>query len=352
MRDLEPQGLALTYWFDAEAADEPYPVSVRFTGARVGGSGATGDAFQVVHTLERVVPGSGRIALSARISGISAGQWKVTATPLRGDGPRASTGLKSQAFLRLPTATTTGNTSYLPVARVLAPGVRVGAWPSLVGLGTVVALVLQALLASQRQVPVGRLLLVSLLACLTGLVGAKVYYVLTHRAEPGGLLRAGMSVQGFVLAALTTLGVGSWWAGISVGAVLDVTTPGLLFGMMIGRLGCLLGGCCAGLPTASRWGVWSSDRRVGVRRIPVQLMESAMAGAVAIAALVAVVSLDPPVDGLLLVAGLSTYIAGRQVLFPLRGIPRSTSWGRVTTLVLALLVLATAVGVLMSAAGS
>jgi len=50
----------------------------------------------------------------------------------------------------------------------------------------------------------------------------------------------------------------------------------------IGRLGCLLGGCCVGRPTTSRWAVWSSDRRVGTLRIPVQLMESAMAGVLAL----------------------------------------------------------------------
>ena len=349
IRDVEPQGLGVTYWFDAAATGDPYPVSVRFTGRRVSPAETGGpDTFQVVHTLDRVIPGSGRVALSARIPGITAGEWEVTATPLPGPtGGRPGTPAGRPPDL-LPTGTATGTTTYLPVARMLAPGVRVGAWPTLVGSGAALALVLQALLAAQRGLPVGRLLLISLTACLIGLLGAKVYYLLTHPQETGGLLRAGMSVQGFVLAALTTLVLGSGAADIPVGTVLDVTAPGLLFGMTIGRLGCLLGGCCTGLPTASRWGIWSSDRRVGVRRIPVQLLESALAGVVGTATLVAVLSVDPAVDGLLLVAGLSAYIAGRQILFPLRGIPRDTSWGRVTTLTVSLLVLAAAVTVLIA----
>ena len=48
----------------------------------------------------------------------------------------------------------------------------------------------------------------------------------------------------------------------------------------------------------------------------------------------------PPVTGLYLVAGLTAYIAGRQLLFPLRGIPRITNWGRGTGLVIAVALLA------------
>lgn len=347
VQDVQPQGLGVTYWFDAAPTGDPYPVSVRFTGRRVSPSDASGgpDTFQVVQTLNRVVPGSGRVALSARIPGVTAGEWEVTATPLAADGGGpASTAMTSGT---LPAGTATGRTAFLPVVRVLAPGVWVGAWPILVTLGAAVALLVQVALAGHRELPVGRLLAVSLLACLLGVIGAKAYYVLTHPRESGGVLRAGMSVQGFVLVALGTLLLGSWLVDVPVGPALDVSTPGLLLGMTVGRLGCLFGGCCAGLPTASRWGIWSSDRRVGVRRIPVQLIESALAGALAVLALSAVLSVDPPVDGIVLVAALAAYTAGRQLLFPLRGIPRATTWGRLTTLVVALLTLATALAVLL-----
>ena len=50
--------------------------------------------------------------------------------------------------------------------------------------------------------------------------------------------------------------------------------------------------------------------------------------------LLAVTLLDPGVDGLLFVIGLSAYTFGRQVLFPLRGIPRKTAYGRVAMMVL------------------
>lgn len=335
----EPHGLGLTYWFDAAPDGEPYPVSVRFTGRRVSGDEPPGprDTFETVRTLERVLPGSGRIALTSRVRDVPPGTWDVTATPVL---PKAADGSRAQPPpIPMPQGSAIGTSTFLPVANVRAPGVRIGAWPTLVGLGFVAALILQWVLGVQQDLPVGRILLVSLLAGLVGLAGAKVYYLQTHREEKTKVLTAGMSVQGFVIAAVSFLVLVGWVAGIPVGATLDVTAPGLLLGMTIGRLGCFFGGCCVGLPTASRWGIWSSDRGVGVRRIPVQLLESAMAGAVATLTLLAVVVLDPPVGGLVFLAGLSAYTFGRQILFPLRGIPRKTAQGRLVTMVVTGLVL-------------
>lgn len=147
-----------------------------------------------------------------------------------------------------------------------------------------------------------------------------------------------MSVQGFVIVAVATVLAGSILLDLPWGAALDATAPGLLLGMAVGRFGCLLGGCCAGQPASSRWGVWSSDRRLGVRRVPVQLLESALAGVVAALALLAVLQLGTGESGLDFVASLAVYVAGRQLLFPLRGIPRVTAHGRTITLVFASLV--------------
>ena len=341
---IEPQGLGLTYWFDAAPSGDPYPVSVRFTGRRVSGDGEAGpkDTFEVVKTIQRVLPGSGRIAMTTRVPGVTPGTWEVTATP---GVPRVADGSPAQATppVPMPRGSSTGTTAFLPVVNVRAPGVRIGAWPALVGLGFVAAMILQWALGVQRDLPVGRILLVSLIASLVGVVGAKTYYLATHRTEKTNALTAGMSVQGFVIAAISVLVLAGWVASIPVGAMLDVSAPGLLLGMTIGRLGCFFGGCCVGLPTASPWGIWSSDRGVGVRRIPVQLFESAMAGTIATLTLLAVILVDPPVGGLLFLAGLSAYTFGRQVLFPLRGIPRKTAQGRLVTMVATGLVLVASV---------
>jgi phosphatidylglycerol:prolipoprotein diacylglycerol transferase len=130
-----------------------------------------------------------------------------------------------------------------------------------------------------------------------------------------------MPVQGFVLGAIGTLALGALLLIRNVARVLDVTAPGLLFGMTVGRLGCLLGGCCAGRPTSSRLGVRSSDRRLFARRLPVQLFEGAVAAAAGLAGLLLItVGRDEPARAVF-VGALAAYTLGRQLLFPLRDLP-------------------------------
>lgn len=341
--EVAPQALGLTYWFDAAPRGNPYPVTIRFSGQRLQVQGKPGerDQFSVLGTVDPVLPGSGRIALTTRVADIAPGEWQVTAAPMTQPRARAGVGLRapSRRLRALPSGSSTGRTAFAPVVRVRAPGVRIGAWPMLVSLGTVVAVAVQALLAAREQLPVSSLLLISATACLLGLAGAKGYYLLTHRGQKTVVVTAGMSIQGFVVVAIGTTIAGALLANIPVGQLLDVTVPGLLFGMTIGRIGCFLGGCCVGLPTSSRWGVWSSDRRLGVRRIPVQLFESTLAGLLGGTALLAILFTSSSVDGVIFVAALAAYTLGRQLLFPMRGIPRKTAYGRMLTmLVMALAV--------------
>ena len=118
-------------------------------------------------------------------------------------------------------------------------------------------------------------------------------------------------MQGVVVAALGTFVVGATASGMSLGLMLDVTVPALLLGQAIGHLGCFFAGCCAGLPTSSRWGLWSSGRAVGARRIPARF------------------------DGFVVVAGFALYLVGRRLLFLLRNLPRRSARCRQITLVVA-----------------
>ncbi len=127
--------------------------------------------------------------------------------------------------------------------------------------------------------------------------------------------------------------------------LLDHTAPGLMLGMVIGRYGCFFGGCCAGRPTASRWGLWSSDRRVGVRRIPTQLLESAVALLIGVAALLALWLVEPRPAGVVFVGSIAAYTLGRQLLFPLRDRPPRPAWRRILVLALCAAVVAADVAV-------
>lgn len=328
LRDLEPRTLGVTYWFDAAPEGAPYCVRVHFSG-RLRGQPTPGQSrrFTALATVEDVLPGSGRIAVTTRIPDLPPGTWDVTATAVAPAPEGSGADWVSVNDPQLPSGTASGTTAFGPVVNVLAPGVRLWAWPALVGTGTVLALVIQSLLASRLQLPLRRLLPLSLVACVLGLLGAKAYYVATHRREWRGLLTPGLSVQGFVLVAIATLIGGSLLLGLPSGSVLDTTAPGLLFALAVGRFGCLLGGCCAGRPTRSGWGIWSSNRRLGVRRVPVQLMESALAGVLGALAFWAVLLLGTSAGGLVFIAGFAVYTAARQLLFPFRDIPRTTTRG-------------------------
>jgi len=227
--------------------------------------------------------------------------------------------------------------------RVRAPGARIGAWPTLVSVGVAVGVTMQLVLAARAGLSVGAVLAVSLMANLVGLVGAKLYYLGLHREPLRKLATTGMGIQGYVLGAIGTLVAGATVARIPLGQLLDVTAPGLLLAMGIGRLGCFFGGCCAGRLTASRWGLWSSDRHVGARRIPTQLLESALAASVGVAALISL-AVDHPA-GVVFVGAIAAYTLSRQLLLPLRDLPRKTTRGRTLVMLTAALIIAADVGV-------
>ena len=342
VEEADPQALGLTYSFDAAEDGEPYPLPIVFEGRRTGLTGRPGpqDSFRVVETIDPVLPGSGRITVTRRIENIAAGCWAVTAGP--GLDPAGAAPSDHPIPARVQAS---GNTGFAPIIRARAPGARIGAWPALVGTGAVVALTVQALLAAGAGLPVASVLLLSLASCLLGLMGAKLYYMAEHPQRRRGLMNmtSGMCIQGFVLAAVGAVVVGALLLRLPVGELLDVTTPGLLFGMAIGRVGCFFGGCCAGRPTTSRWGLWSSDRRLGIRRIPTQLFESGMALVLGVVTLLVMVTTTPSPQGLVFVAGIAAYTLGRQLLFPLRELPRNTAYGRVLTMVASGVVLAASV---------
>lgn len=332
VQEMEPQSLGVTYWFETEPTGEPYSVNLYLQGRRRGGEGTEGTHFNTVTTVKNVIPGSGPVSVTSRITDAQPGTWDITATPvrrIREDSPEEWEAVQDPL---LPAGGTSGPTLFAPFNRAIAPGVLIGAWPAMVSLGAVLGVGLQSALAGRLGLPNGLVAALTVIACLLGVLGAKAYYLVTHPEEKRRILTSGMSVQGFVITVVLVLLLGGWALSIPVGSLFDVSAPGLLLGMAVGRLGCLLGGCCAGRPTRSRWGVWSSDRRLGARRIPVQLLESSTALLICMTAATAVVTVGVSGGGLVFLATVAAYTAARQVLFPLRDLPRATTHGRQLTL--------------------
>jgi phosphatidylglycerol---prolipoprotein diacylglyceryl transferase len=347
--------LAVTYWFDPAPHSRTYPITVRFSGRRVDVKGRVhpGDRFVQDETIEEVVPGSGPISLTARVRGINAGSWAVTAhilghAPLA-CGPRSHTLAAPEAgplhlaarFWRrwAPSVQSAELVRTCPTPFARVPGILPGIWGAMVTLGIAVALLLQFLVISGDHLSVGPWLSVSLVAILVGIVGAKVWFIVLHRREHR---INGWCIQGFITGAILATAILLMLLDLPAGVFLDVTTPGLLVAMAVGRVGCFFAGCCGGQPTASRWGVWSSDQRVGARRIPTQLLESVLALSLGLGVLVADLGHGPE-GGVFFVGALAAYIMGRQGLLHLRAEPRKTRLGGLVTAALAGLVLVAAV---------
>ena len=322
------------------------------SGRRVGvvGVAQAGDQFVQDERLEGIVAGSGPVSLTARVFGINPGEWIVTAemrNPDLGDHGRR------ERATAVPTpepvypaawswsrwklsrgAATPVKTTWLPLIRV--PGVIPGFWAAMAVLGFIVALTVQALVISRSHLELDNGLAFSLLAIALGVVGAKVWFVLLRRRERRV---EGWCIQGLLAGVVIAATVGFAVFHIPVWTLLDVSTPGLFFGMAIGRVGCFFGGCCAGRPTAARWGLWSVlDQRVGIHRIPTQLMESLLALGVGLMAFVAVLG-KGPMGGAIFIAGVAAYTLVRQAILRLRGGPRKSALVTQLTAVAASLVL-------------
>jgi phosphatidylglycerol:prolipoprotein diacylglycerol transferase len=165
-------------------------------------------------------------------------------------------------------------------------------------------------------------------AVAAGVAGGKTWYAAVHQGRKWD----GWCIQGFVAgAAVVVAAAAIAGPGLPAGAFLAAATPALLIGMGIGRHGCFWAGCCTGRPTASRWGIWSSDRRLGCRRMPVQLLEAWMALGVGSAALATVLVAGLARSGLVAVAGLAAYTLVRQLILGLRAEPRQWRYGRPMT---------------------
>jgi len=344
--DAEPRGLAATYEFEAGGDDKPYTETISFTGLRVGAvNGDLRDRFERTSTVEDIPAHGGRVAVTARVQGINAGTWRITARPEHAAGKSGAV-TSSAADTRAPHRVLTASTRFAPLA--YGPSVRLASWPALVGTGAVVAVAMQGALLARAHANWWAAIFISAVACLIGYLCAKLWYLALHRAHPRTFLTAGACIQGFILGAVATMLVGAAIADLSIGTLLDATAPGLFFGMAIGRPGCWLTGCCAGRPTGARWGLWSSDRRVAIRRYPVQLLEAAGALVIAALALMSVLLVEPRWPGAIFVGAVAAYTLGRQFLFPLRADPHTRRGRQWTAAVCAAVLLAVAASLAIS----
>jgi phosphatidylglycerol:prolipoprotein diacylglycerol transferase len=292
------------------------------------------DALERQETV-RLVPGSGPVAITTRAEQVNAGEWLVRAHSAGPDGrvrildPAQLTvrrvwwpvrrSLRTKGNPVAPGAAVTARPRSAALA--VAPGIIPASWAGLVLAGVVAGIVVFMALLARQGIGSGGLA-VAVAACLAGAVGARGWYVMLQRGQVSGLPVCGLAIQGFIVGAALAVVPGLLLAGIPVGAFAGAAAPALFFAMAIGRQGCFLAGCCAGRPTASPWGIWSSDGRVGARRIPAQQLEALTCLLIGTGALVAVLRAGQPAGTAVLVGALAGWTLARQWLLAVRAEPR------------------------------
>ncbi|MCC7008655.1 MAG: prolipoprotein diacylglyceryl transferase [Acidobacteria bacterium] len=172
---------------------------------------------------------------------------------------------------------------------------EVGGWPVyaygvLLAVAYLVALQLAVVRARRRGLDGARIMDVGIYLIIAALVGAKLMLVVVDFryfvAQPRELLtlvRAGGVFYGGLLAALVTAIVLTRRYRLPLWTTADMFAPGIALGHVIGRLGCLLAGCCYGKPTTVPWAITFTNplalanvgTPLGIPLHPTQIYEAA-----------------------------------------------------------------------------
>ncbi len=352
LNQVAPVVLAVTYWFDPPPGADASSYTIRISAKRLNVTGRRQPADQVIHevTVNGIVTGCGPVAVMAKIQGINPGTWEVSAkivtTSDSGFRQKERQGKTTEMVppvyrsawswrkwsLRAASSTPI-ETCLAPFAK--PPAVIIGSWAVFVASGIVAAVGTQFWVVDLLKLDPARVLIASVTGIIAGAIGGKLWFVILHLREKR---LEGWCLQGMVAGIAVVFPALLAMLNLPVATILDASTPGIMLGLAIGRLGCFFTGCCAGRPTASKWGLWSSDRIVGMRRIPTQLMESGLALLLSVI-IFASIYFEKTFNGALFVAALSAYTLVRQGLLQLRLERRNSRFGSPLTAIAAAIVL-------------
>lgn len=143
--------------------------------------------------------------------------------------------------------------------------------------------------ARARGLDGGRVMDLGIWVIVSALVGAKLLLLLVDfdhfRQNPSelfSLVRSGGVFYGGLVLAVPVALLYARRAGLPVWTTADAFAPGIALGHVVGRIGCLLAGCCYGRPTTLPWGITFTSTRaaenvgtpLGVPLHPTQLYEA------------------------------------------------------------------------------
>ncbi len=140
----------------------------------------------------------------------------------------------------------------------------------LLAAGFLVGLKLARARARARGLDAGRILDLGIYVIVAAIVGGKLLLLVTDfqsfRQNPADLMSLARSGGVFYGGLLLSVAVAFWYMrrhALALWPTFDVFAPGIALGHAVGRLGCLMAGCCYGRPTSLPWGITFSDPFTG-----------------------------------------------------------------------------------------
>jgi phosphatidylglycerol:prolipoprotein diacylglycerol transferase len=242
----------------------------------------------------------------------------------------------------------------------------IGGWPVyaygvLLAAAYLAGLQLAVVRARRAGLDAARVMDLGIYLIIAALVGAKLMLIATdfryftsHPRELLSLVRAGGVFYGGLIGAFL---VGLWLVGrykLPVWKSADMYAPGIALGHVVGRLGCLMAGCCYGKQTTAAWGITftspiaadNAGTPLGVPLHPTQLYDAG-AELLILVFLLVFERRGRPFPGRTFWLYILLYAISRYIVEIYRGDPRGTVWGlstsqfvSVVTLPIALVMLA------------
>ena len=156
-------------------------------------------------------------------------------------------------------------------------------WVLLWSLGGAVIISWAWLQAKKGVLPSYRIVFsAALVMMLLGLLFARLFYVIDQWAYyvqfPSRIMGInGLYINGAIIGAVCGLWLYSRSGKLNFGKCADVIIPGVIAGQIIGRVGCLINGCCHGIETNLPWGIVytnnASAATTGIAYHPWQIYE-------------------------------------------------------------------------------
>jgi len=123
----------------------------------------------------------------------------------------------------------------------------------------------------------------SMFALFAGVIGARVLFIvqelpyyLKHKDELFSLQFQGLTSFGGLLFGFAAYWWFAWRQKRSIKDVLDVVAPSALIGQGIGRIGCLLNGCCYGVVCSSNYPIGVHIDNTTTLHVPAQAFDTIM----------------------------------------------------------------------------